>query len=150
MGCYLPSSLFWLRLTSKLRIGESPVALRIYIVEDNAVIRDNLAATLIELTGAVVCGSTDGEISANKWLGEHPNDWDLLIVDIFLKQGNGLGVITSNRNRTTDQKLIVLTNYASPEIRAQCLKLGADQVFDKSHDIENLVAFCLAQSASAH
>lgn len=149
MGCYLPSSLFWLRLTSKLRIGESPVALRIYIVEDNVVIRDNLAATLIELAGAVVCGSADGEISANKWLGEHPNDWDLLIVDIFLKQGNGLGVITSNRNRTTYQKLIVLTNYASPEIRAQCLKLGADQVFDKSHDIENLVAFCLAQNASA-
>jgi len=124
------------------------VPLRIYIVEDNVVIRDNLAATLIELAGAVICGSANGEALANSWLNEHPADWDLLIVDIFLKQGNGLGVITSNRKRSSAQKLVVLTNYASPEIRAQCLKLGADAVFDKSHDIENLVTFCLEQSGT--
>lgn len=122
--------------------------LRIYIVEDNAVIRDNLSATLIELADVQICGSADGETSANKWLSEHPDEWDLLIVDIFLKQGNGLGVITANRTRANTQKLVVLTNYASPEIRARCLNLGADAVFDKSQDIENLVTFCLAQSDS--
>lgn len=124
----------------------SLVPLRIYIVEDNAVIRDNLSATLIELAGAEICGSADGEASANKWLSEHPDDWDLLVVDIFLKQGNGLGVITSNSARADTQKLVVLTNYASPELRARCLQLGADAVFDKSQDIENLVAFCLTCS----
>lgn len=122
--------------------------LRIYIVEDNAVIRDNLSATLIELADVEICGSADGETSANKWLSEHPDEWDLLIVDIFLKQGNGLGVITANRTRANTQKLVVLTNYASPEIRARCMNLGADAVFDKSQDIENLVTFCLAQSDS--
>lgn len=126
----------------------SLVPLRIYIVEDNAVIRDNLSATLIELADVQICGSADGETSANKWLSEHPDEWDLLIVDIFLKQGNGLGVITANRTRANTQKLVVLTNYASPEIRARCLNLGADAVFDKSQDIENLVTFCLAQSDS--
>lgn len=126
----------------------SLVPLRIYIVEDNAVIRDNLSATLIELANVEICGSADGETSANKWLSEHPDEWDLLIVDIFLKQGNGLGVITANRTRANTQKLVVLTNYASPEIRARCLNLGADAVFDKSQDIENLVTFCLAQSDS--
>jgi DNA-binding NarL/FixJ family response regulator len=122
------------------------VPLRIYIVEDNVVIRDNLAATLVELADAVICGGADGETVANTWLREHPDDWDLLIVDIFLKQGNGLGVITANRVRADHQKLVVLTNYASPEIRAQCLKLGADAVFDKSHDIENLLTYCLEHS----
>lgn len=126
----------------------SLVPLRIYIVEDNAVIRDNLSATLIELADVEICGSADGETSANKWLSEHPDEWDLLIVDIFLKQGNGLGVITANRTRANTQKLVVLTNYASPEIRARCMNLGADAVFDKSQDIENLVTFCLAQNDS--
>lgn len=51
------------------------VPLRIYIVEDNVVIRDNLAATLIELAGAVICGSANGEALANSWLNEHPADW---------------------------------------------------------------------------
>ena len=126
----------------------SLVPLRIYIVEDNAVIRDNLSATLIELADVEICGGADGETSANKWLSEHPDKWDLLIVDIFLKQGNGLGVITANRTRANTQKLVVLTNYASPEIRARCMNLGADAVFDKSQDIENLVTFCLAQNDS--
>jgi DNA-binding NarL/FixJ family response regulator len=37
---------------------------------------------------------------------------------------------------------VVLTNYATPEIRAECLALGASRVFDKSSDIEALVSYC--------
>jgi len=124
------------------------VPLRIYLVEDNVIIRENLIATLVELVDGVPCGSAEGEAEANSWLASHANEWDLAIVDIFLKQGNGLGVVAANRNRRTDQKLVVLTNYASAGVREQCMKLGADAVFDKSHEIENLVSFCLEQSAT--
>jgi DNA-binding NarL/FixJ family response regulator len=124
------------------------VPLRIYLVEDNVIIRENLVATLVELVDGVPCGSAEGEAQANAWLTSNADDWDLAIVDIFLKQGNGLGVVAANRIRRPNQKLVVLTNYASVGVREQCMKLGADAVFDKSHDIEKLVSFCQEQGAS--
>ena len=123
--------------------------LRIYLVEDNAIIRDNLAAALADLADTELCGSAEGERAAAAWLKTHPDDWDLAIVDIFLKQGNGVGVVAAGMARRPEQRLVVLTNYASPAVRDQCLKLGADAVFDKSHDIDALVDFCLKQSAAA-
>lgn len=124
------------------------VTLRIYLVEDNAVIRENLAAALVDLASADVCGTAEGESQAVAWLSEHTDDWDLAIIDVFLKQGNGLGVVSAARARQARQKVVVLTNYASPDVRKRCLQLGADAVFDKSNDIEKLVTFCLEQSAS--
>jgi hypothetical protein len=41
----------------------------------------------------------------------------------------------------------VLTNYATPGIRAECLALGASEVFDKSRDIEALVNYCMRIAA---
>lgn len=121
--------------------------LRIYLVEDNAIIRENLAATLAELADATLCGSAEGESAAVSWLAGHQHDWDVAIVDLFLKQGNGLGVVGAAASRKPSQKLVVLTNYASTGIREQCLKMGADAVFDKSNEIEALISFCLAQRA---
>ena len=43
--------------------------------------------------------------------------------------------------------LVVLSNYATDEMRARCLASGADRVFDKSRDIDLLVAYCIALSA---
>ena len=126
----------------------SVLALRIYLVEDNAIIRENLAAALAELADTTMCGSADGERVAVSWLNTNPDDWDLAIVDVFLKEGNGIGVVAAGKVRRLSQRLVVLTNYASSGVREQCLKLGADAVFDKSHDIDNLVDFCLQQSAN--
>ena len=122
------------------------MALRIYLVEDNLLIRENLTSTLTEMVGTVFVGCAEGEREAVEWLGNDSNDWDLAIVDLFLKQGNGLGVVGACRTRATGKKLVVLTNYATPAVRERCMALGADAVFDKSNDIEKLVEFCTEQS----
>ncbi len=122
------------------------MALRIYLVEDNLLIRDNLMSTLTEMVGAAFAGWAEGEHDAIGWLGDNANDWDLAIVDLFLKQGNGLGVVGACRTRTARKKLVVLTNYATPAVRERCIALGADAVFDKSNDIEKLVDFCAERS----
>ena len=122
------------------------MALRIYLVEDNLLIRENLTATLTEIVGATFIGWADGEREAVDWLGNATNDWDLVIVDLFLKQGNGLGVVAACRARQAGRKLVVLTNYATSAVRGRCMALGADAVFDKSNDIEKLVEFCVDRS----
>lgn len=121
--------------------------LRTYIVEDNPTIRENLIATLEELAGVQAVGVADNEIDARDWLTHGDQQWDVAIVDLFLKQGSGLGVISACRDRNPSHKVVVLSNYATADIRQRCLVMGADAVFDKSNEIEALVDYCLALKA---
>jgi len=119
------------------------VELRTFIVEDNPTIRDNLVATLEELAWVQPLGWSDTENSARDWLVGHDRNWDLVIVDLFLREGSGLGVLAACRPRAQGQKVVVLSNYATSDMRERCTELGADAVFDKSHDIDALVDYCL-------
>ena len=121
------------------------MALKTYIVEDNATIRDNLLATLEELAGVENAGTAEAENEGKAWLVMHGDHWDLAIVDLFLKQGSGLGVLEACRDRKPHQKVIVLSNYATSDIRKRCAQLGVDAVFDKSNEIEALIDYCIAQ-----
>ena len=117
--------------------------LKTFLVEDNPTIRENLIATLEELVDLDAIGISDNEDDAKVWLHNNPQQWDLTILDLFLKQGSGLGVLAACRNRLAAQKVVVLSNYATPEIRQRCAQLGVDAVFDKSNEIDALVEFCL-------
>jgi DNA-binding NarL/FixJ family response regulator len=97
--------------------------LKAFIVEDSPVIRENLVAAL-----------------------------DLVVVDIFLKSGSGLGVLKAAAALPASVKLVVLSNYATPDMRRKCLELGADRVFDKSNEIDALILYCcrIADGCSGH
>lgn len=116
--------------------------LKTYIVEDSLVIRQSLIATLEELVPVEVVGTAEDELSAVQWLAQPANQVDLVIVDIFLKGGSGLGVLRAANKLPRRHTLVVLSNYATPDIRRKCLELGADQVFDKSNDIDALILYC--------
>jgi two-component system, OmpR family, response regulator len=119
------------------------VRIKTFLVEDSPTIRDNLIATLEELTAVTTLGTAETEIEAVEWLSNSSNAWDLAIIDLFLRQGTGLGVVTACKNRLRHQKVIVLSNYATQDIRKQCALLGADAVFDKSTEIEQLLEYCV-------
>lgn len=123
-----------------------PVILKTYLVEDNPTIRDNLIATLEELASVDAVGTADNENDGKDWLLNNPQKWDLAILDLFLKQGSGLGVLAACRDRKPTQKIVVLSNYATADIRQRCAQLGVDAVFDKSNEIDALVEYCLQQS----
>lgn len=123
-----------------------PVILKTYLVEDNPTIRDNLIATLEELASVDAVGTADNENDGKDWLLKNPQKWDLAILDLFLKQGSGLGVLAACRDRKPTQKIVVLSNYATADIRQRCAQLGVDAVFDKSNEIDALVEYCLQQS----
>ena len=116
--------------------------IKTYVVEDSPTIRDNLIATLEELTGVHTVGTAETEKEGIYWLTNSNNAWDLAIVDLFLKQGTGLGVVSACKKRSPVQKVIVLSNYATSDVRNQCAQLGADAVFDKSTEIEQLLEYC--------
>ena len=125
-----------------------PHPLKTYIVEDSQVIRDNLIATLQELVSIEIVGTSEDEATAVQWLTEPEHVFELVIVDIFLKSGSGLGVLEALRHVQQGRRLVVLSNYATQDMRRKCLELGADQVFDKSNDIDALILYCNQMAAA--
>ena len=117
-------------------------ALTTFLVEDSLVIQQSLIATLQELAPVTVVGVAEDEQAALLWLSEPAHGADLVIVDIFLRSGSGLGVLRAARQRWPGQHFVVLSNYATPDIRTVCLALGAQRVFDKSTEIEALSLYC--------
>ena len=125
-------------------VGVAQRTLDVYLVEDNVLVRESLIAALEELAPIRIVGSAADESVAVRWLDEARMNCDLVIVDIFLRSGSGLGVIAAGRRRRPEAALVVLSNYATDEMRARCLAAGADHVYDKSRDIDVLVAFCIS------
>lgn len=121
--------------------------LRTFFVEDNPTIRENLIATLAELADIEAVGTAETETDAIQWLTHHPHAWDLVIVDLFLREGSGLGVVTSLQHRDPSKTLVVLSNYATADVRERCIELNANSVFDKSNEIDALIDFCINLSA---
>lgn len=124
-----------------------------YVAEDNQTILCNLIESLRELACVEVSGSGATEAEATDWLRQQGGHWHLAILDLFLREGSGLGILASCQDRKDHQKVVMLTNYATPEIRRRSAELGADAVFDKSSELDALFAYCLERrgqrSASA-
>src|SRR5689334_15264523 len=87
--------------------------LRVFLVEDSAVLRDRLAESLGSLSGVQIVGTSDTEESAVTALRNM--HCDVVVLDLQLKQGNGFNVLKAIRHsESVDHKkvVVVLTNYA--------------------------------------
>lgn len=104
--------------------------MRILIVEDSEPVRRRLLASLAALEGVEVVGCASGEAEALSRLAA--SGADVAIVDIQLKEGNGMNVLREAKRRYQGLKVMMLSNYAFPQYRGRCLELGADCFLDKS------------------
>jgi two-component system OmpR family response regulator len=125
------------------------LALRAFVVEDKVSIRESLIEALAELAGIETSGVAASEKAAVAWLTDEANAWDIAIVDLILEPGgSGFGVLNALRNRKPGRKMVVLTGTANIHVRRQCEALGCDRVFDKSIEIDALMAYCQELAAA--
>jgi DNA-binding NarL/FixJ family response regulator len=126
--------------------------MRVLLVEDNAVIQEQVRQTLEAVPGAEVVQVVVSAQQARDWLAGHPDDWDLALVDLFLAKGHGFDVLRHCRQRKPHQRAVVLSNYTRDPVRAHAAEAGADAVFDKTFDMDALVAYCeeMSRGALAH
>lgn len=116
--------------------------LKVFLIEDSELLQELLSDMLIELEGIDFCGCANGEVEALRRLAETPVD--LVIIDIELKQGSGIGVLDalqSDSDRYGNPRKVVLTNYAHATMRQRCEYFGTDAFFDKSLHINQLIDY---------
>lgn len=65
---------------------------------------------------------------------------DVVVLDLQLKTGSGVNVIRAVRANAelAAVRLVVTSNHVSPQMRAGCLELGADDYFDKVKQLKEL------------
>lgn len=110
--------------------------MKVFIVDDSAVLRERVIEMLSELPGIEIIGHAQNvpdALSAIKKLNP-----DVVILDIRIPGGNGMDVLQDIKQKKGAPMVIILTNYPYPQYRKKCLGLGADYFFDKSTEFEKV------------
>ena len=105
--------------------------MKILLVDDHVLSRDGLREVLKELKNdAIVLEASDCH-KTMQLVGENP-DLDLILLDISLPDGNGLGMLTQLRQRYPSVAVVVLSGYHDRENVVTAIKLGALGFIPKS------------------
>ena len=119
-------------------------ALKVFIVEDSASIRERLTELMGEINGAAVVGFADTPSDAIAGiLNTRP---DCVVLDYHLLGGTCIDVLHAVHPKAPSVVFLVLTNHANPQYRRLCLEAGANWFFDKSTEFRKIkgVIFGLA------
>ena len=112
--------------------------MRVFLVEDLPAVRTRVIENLAEIEGLELAGYAETEDAAISWLRSH--ECEVLILDLELRQGNGMGVLKQLAAAGTYPGLvkIIYSNHVGPHIRRVAARLGAEHFFDKSLDTPEL------------
>jgi len=117
----------------------SAAPLRIFLVEDSADVRDLIVEGLGEIPGVELAGYSETEEDAVDHLA-HEN-YDVLILDIQLRQGNGMHLLQTlarSGARRREELKIVFSNHVSSAYRRVGQQYGVQFFFDKSSEFAKL------------
>ena len=124
-------------------------AVRIFLVEDSPDVRDLLIENLQEIPGIDYAGFSETENDALNRLDQ--DSYDVLILDIQLKQGNGMSLLQSlaRKSMQANALKIIFSNNVSNAYRQVGAKLGVEYFFDKSSEFLKLRQFLERLGAQA-
>lgn len=119
--------------------GSARHELRLLLIEDSTLLRNRLA-NMLTIPGVVrVAEWAETERDAISRIDG--DEFDVLVVDVELKQGSGIAVIRHARKTYAGRHqplIVVLTNYALPTVEQRCLNAGADHFLDKMQQFDEL------------
>ncbi len=110
--------------------------MKILIADDSEQIRERLSRLLSRLPDSEIVGeAVDGVDAVKQTIALNP---DVLVLDIKMPGKTGIDVIKRLRPEMTSLMIVVLTNFASEQVKNESLKAGADFVFDKSNEFDEV------------
>lgn len=111
--------------------------MRVFIVDDSAIVRVRLKAMFSEIPGIEIVGEAANARDAIKDIRKLKPD--VAIVDIRMPGGNGIDTLKNIKEMKQAPMVIILTNYPYPQYRNKCMEAGADFFFDKSSEFEKVM-----------
>jgi CheY-like chemotaxis protein len=120
--------------------------LKVYIADDSAPVADMLTELLTSPGRVEVIGVGDSEAAITEDIARMRPD--VVVLDMQLKSGSGANVIRAVRANADlgGLRVIVVSNHTSPQLKAGCLELGANEYLDKLKELPRL-AELIAQLA---
>ena len=110
--------------------------LKILVVEDEEALRSIVEQELVTY-GYQVDTAEDGDIAMQKLNNQRYN---LVILDIYMPNMNGMDVLRQIRENNLADKVIMLTGVNELKIARESLALGANDFITKPYDFQNLIA----------
>ncbi len=114
----------------------------VVIIEDSMLLREMLVDVLSSVDDVSVVGEAEDQSGGlHSMETKQPH---LVIIDLELKAGSGIGVLTAlsnDRERYGNPKTVIFTNHGSSVLRRRCEDLGVDGFFDKSYQLDDLIDF---------
>jgi two-component system response regulator DevR len=108
--------------------------LKVYLVEDSEIIRQRLHQLLGSIAAIQIVGEAEDAGPALE--GINATQAEVAVIDMQLAHSSGLTVLKGLANRKPRVIAMVLTNYATPEFKRECLAAGAQYFFDKTNEFD--------------
>jgi DNA-binding NarL/FixJ family response regulator len=121
--------------------------MRVLLLEHDPQVCGQLKLTLKAIPGTELVKEAHTAQEARTWLQEHPHEWDLAVVDVFVQQGGGFEVLRRCHRRAPHQRAVVLSSYTRDPVRQYAREAGADAVFDQTCEMEALVEYLIEWSS---
>lgn len=110
--------------------------LRVFVADDNHMIREALIQVIESFDGMVVIGfASESEEAMTKIVEEKP---DVVILDLRMPGVGGLEVLRMIRENKVSSIVIIFTAYSLQRYRLEAIRLGADHFYSKTDDNERM------------
>ncbi|WP_320173351.1 response regulator transcription factor [Maridesulfovibrio sp.] len=109
---------------------------RFIVVDDHQLVRSSLKAIIEKVDGWTVIAEAENASSAIKLC--HEVTPDVMLVDIYLPEPDGLKVIECVKGLNPDIRVMAVTALVDDENVLAALKAGADGYLDKSETQDNI------------
>ena len=113
-------------------------ALRVLVVDDEALIRWSIVETLTDL-GYSVVEAGDGD-SALRALDDASKPIDVILLDYRLQDSDSLTLLSTIRRIAPTSQVIMMTAYGTPDVTRDALALAAWRVMSKPFEMREMAA----------
>lgn len=112
--------------------------LKLFIADDQRLIRDWLKTVCAEIPHVKVVGEADTTLKTIR--GINAKKPEVVILDIRMPGNGGMHILSKIKTRKPAPIVIVFTAQLEPYYRDLCLDLGADYFFSKTQEFDQIEA----------
>ena len=112
--------------------------MKIFVVEDSAIVRERLIEMIREVEDVEVVGEAGTYGQAVAGIARTTPDIAILDIKLADDRGSGIDVLTEVRKAVPAIRAIVMSNYVTPQHVKASADAGAEYFLDKTVDFERI------------